>query len=219
MKKLYCLISMIGLLMIFTAPASLGQDLAGKWFQMTFSAKGYDYLWPDLIVGDANSGKVVNYYQFVYNDIWSTACPAQFFPFYELHVWYPGFGGWEYYVSEHIGPGETCYGILCPYYTKTSSDKQFVTVGHGDWLYFQGGDFTSGWANAVTILALKRKEGAITSATLKSYGCISDSGTAAGSVGGSCTIKGKLIKPDKLPEGINPAGAGPYFTVPDSCPP
>ena len=41
MKKLYCLIAIIGLSMIFTAPLAFGQDLDGKWFQVTFSAKGY----------------------------------------------------------------------------------------------------------------------------------------------------------------------------------
>lgn len=109
--------------------------------------------------------------------------------------------------------------MLCPYYQKSSADKQFVTVGHGDWLYFGGGGFTEGWANALTMLALKRKSGSVTNGTLKSYGCISDSSTALGQIFGSCTIKGRLIKPESLPAGIDPAGTGPYHVLPEPCSP
>ena len=41
MKNVYCLIAIIGLCMIFTTSLAFGQDLGGKWFQVTYSAKGY----------------------------------------------------------------------------------------------------------------------------------------------------------------------------------
>ena len=142
-------------------------------------------------------------------------------------MWYPVGGGWDYYVSDYVGPhADHCFGILCPYkedwmvYEKTFLDKQFVTIGHGDWLRFAvGGDPESGGADAVTILDIKRKNGVITSATLKSYGCASEFSTAEGGALGSCTINGKLIKPEKLPDGIPPEGVGPEFTTVDPCTP
>jgi hypothetical protein len=227
MKKLYCLIAIIGLSMIFTAPLALAQNLGGKWFQVTFSVKGYEGGSDYYSVSDQVSAKTVNYFQFVYNDLWSTACPAgytpQFYPFYEIHVWYPEGAGWNSYVSDYVGPnaGDHCYGILCPRKEawavpeKTFLDRQFVTIGHGDWLAFGGGSILEGWANAWTILDIKRDGvGAIKSATLKSFGCASE--FAGG--GGSCTIKGKLIKPEKLPSGIPAAGlGGPVFTTVDAC--
>lgn len=42
MKKLYCLVAIIGLFVISMAPLAFGQDLDGKWFQVTFSVKGYE---------------------------------------------------------------------------------------------------------------------------------------------------------------------------------
>jgi hypothetical protein len=229
MKNVFCLIAIIALCMIFTTSLAFGQDLGGKWFQVTYSAKGY--LGGDnyFSVADQVSVKTVNYLQFVYNDLWSTACPAgsnpQFYPFYEIHVWYPVGAGWDHYVSDYVGPhADHCFGILCPYKEawvvseKTFLDKQFVTIGHGDWLSFGvGGVPESGGADAVTILDIKRKDGVIKSATFKSYGCASEFSTGDGGASGSCTIKGKLIKPEKLPDGIPPAGAAPYFTAVDAC--
>ena len=229
MKNLYCLVTIIGLCMIFTAPLAFGQDLHGQWFQVTYSAKGYLSGNNYFSVADQVSVKTVNYLQFVYNDLWSTACPAgsdpQFYPFYEIHVWYPVGAGWEHYVSEYVGPhSDHCFGILCPYKEewvvaeKTFLDKQFVTLGHGDWLRFGvGGIPESGGADAVTILNIKRKGGVIKSATLNSYGCSSEFTAGDGWALGSCTIKGKLIKPKKLPDGIDPAAAAPHFTVVDAC--
>ena len=229
MKKLYCLIAIIGLSMIFTAPLALAQHLDGEWFQVTFSAKGYLAGNNYFAVGDQVSVKTVNYLQFVYNDLWSTACPAghtpQFYPFYEIHVWYPVGAGWEYYVSDYVGPhADHCFGVLCPYKEdwvvseKTFLDKQFVTIGHGDWLRFGGGGVPeSGGADAVTILDIKRQGSSIKSATFKSYGCASEFSTGAGGASGSCTIKGKLIKPEKLPNDIPQAGAGPVYTTVDPC--
>jgi hypothetical protein len=231
MKKLYCLIAIIGLFIVFTAPLAHAQHLNGEWFQVTFSAKGYLAGNNYFAVGDQVSVKTVNYLQFVYNDLWSTACPAgytpQFYPFYEIHVWYPVGAGWEYYVSDYVGPyADHCFGILCPYKEdwvvseKTFLDKQFVTIGHGDWLRFGvGGVPESGGADAVTILDIKRQGSSIKSATFKSYGCASEFSTGAGGALGSCTIKGKLIKPEKLPSGIPPAGVGPEFTTVDLCAP
>ena len=168
-------------------------------------------------VGGTDSGKTVNYYQFVYNDLWSTACPAgytpQFYPFYEIHLWYPVGGGWSSYIYGDFDAVDGCYGMLygCPNFQKTFLDRQFVANGHGnDWWNFEGGDILEGWANGTTILDIKRQGSAIKSATLKSYGCTSEFATADSTWSlGSCTIKGKLIKPEKLPDGIPPAGAGP----------
>jgi hypothetical protein len=222
MKRLYCLIAIIGLCMIFTAPLAFCQDLGGKWFKTTFSAKGYQGGTNYFEVDDKDSLKTVNYIQFVYNDLWSTACPAgftpQFYPFYEIHVWYPVGTGWEYVVSDQFGPGsERCFSIVCPYKEgwvtaeKTFLDKQFVTIGHGDRLVFG-----EGVVDAVTILDIKRdKGGAIKNATFKSYGCAIEFGEG-GSLG-SCTITGKLIKPEKLPDGLNPEGVGLVFTTVDDC--
>ena len=230
MRKLYCLVAIIGLFMIFTAPLAFSQDslgLGGKWFQITFSAKGYSYPTPydpgNLAVGGANSGKVINYFQFVYNDLWSIACPAgstyQYYPFYEIHVWYPAGSGWGYEVTGNIGPGSNCYGMVCPYYAKTYSDREFVTIGHGDWLSFGAEGSLEAGADAVTILDIKRGSAReIKSATLKSYGCASEFGAGGGASLGSCTIKGKLIKSEKLPSGIPAAGVGPQFTdAPVGC--
>ena len=223
MKKLYYLIAMMGVFMIFTVSLVSGQDLDRKWFTMTFSPKGYA-VGDDFAVGGTVSGKVVNYFQFVYNDLWSTACPAgytpQFYPFYEIHVWYPVGGGWEHALAGNIGPGEACYGILCPdgEYAKTFLDRQLVTIGHRDWLYFQGdGVIAAGYATTTTVLDIKRKGSTIKSATLNSYGCASEFETGGGWALGSCTVKGKLIKPEQLPDGLNPAGAGLHFTAVDAC--
>jgi hypothetical protein len=222
MKKVYYLIAMIGVFMICTAPLVSGQDLDRKWFKMTFSTKGY-MAGDDLAVEGKVSGKVVNYFQFVYNNLWSTACPAgytpQFYPFYEIHVWYPVGGGWEHALAGNIGPGEACYGILCPDgdYAKTFLDRQFVTIGHGDRLHFYGEGGLGNGAAVTTVLDIKRKGSAIKSATLNSYGCASEFNTGNGGSLGLCTLKGKLIEPEQLPDGLNPAGAGLYFTVVDAC--
>ena len=69
----------------------------------------------------------------------------------------------------------------------------------------------------MTVLDIKRKDGVIKSATFKSYGCASEFSTGGGGASGSCTINGKLINPEKLPDGIPPAGAAPYFTAVDAC--
>jgi hypothetical protein len=226
MKKLYCLIAIISLAMIFTATLAHAQHLDGEWFQVTFSAKGY-LAANNYGAGGPVSVKTVNYLQFVYNNHWSTACPEgstpQFYPFYEIHVWYPVHGGWEYHVSDYVGPqAEHCFGILCPrkeewVSEKTFLDKQFVTIGHGDWLRFGVGGVLGSGADATTILDIKRQGGIIKSATFKGYGCSSEFETTGGWSLGSCTIKGKLIKPEKLPDGIPPAGASPEFTTPDAC--
>ena len=215
--------------MIFTTPLAHAQHLDGEWFQVTFSAKGY-LAANNYGVGGPVSVKTVNYLQFVYNNHWSTACPEgstpQFYPFYEIHLWYPAGAGWEYHVSDYVGPqAEHCYGILCPrkeewVSEKTFLDKQFVTIGHGDWLSFGVGGVLEGCANATTILDIKRQGGAIKSATFKSYGCSSEFAAGGSWALGSCTIKGKLIKPEKLPDGI-PAGRRrrPQFTTVDLCAP
>ena len=226
MKRLYCLVLLSCFFMMFTAADVSAQHLGGKWFQVTFSVKGYEVFSEYYSVGNQVSAKTVNYLQFVYNDSWSTACPlTQFYPFYEIHLWYPVGAGWNSYVSDYVGPnaGDHCYGILCPRKEawagseKTFLDRQLVTIGHGDWLAFRGGSIIDGWANAWTVLDIKRDgAGAIKSATFKSFGCASE--FAGG--GGSCTIKGKLIKPEKLPSGIPRAGlGGPVFTTPDPCTP
>lgn len=222
MKRLFCLIAIIGLFVFFTVHVAFTQDLGGQWFKTTFSVKGNQVGNNYFSFGDKASVKTVNYLQFVYNNLWSTACPAgstpQFYPFYEIHVWYPVGAGWGLAVSEYIGPGtEYCNGILCPYKEewvaseKTFHDKQFVTIGHGGWL-----TFGEGYADAVTVLDIKRDNGGvIKSATFKSYGCTSEFGD--GWSLGSCTISGKLIKPETLPDGLDPAGIGPVFTTVDAC--
>jgi hypothetical protein len=226
MKKLYCLVVISCFCMVFTASPVVAQHLDGEWFQVTYSAKGY-LAANNYGVGSPVSVKTVNYLQFVYNDLWSTACPAgytpQFYPFYEIHVWYPVGAGWEHHVSDYVGPyAEHCFGILCPRMEdwvseKTFLDKQFVTIGHGDWLRFGAGGVLGSGADATTILDIKRQGGIIKSATFKSYGCASEFTAGDSWALGSCTIKGKLIKPDKLPDGIPEAGVGPQFTTVDPC--
>ena len=89
-------------------------------------------------VGGTVSGKTVNYFQFVYNDLWSTACPAgytpQFYPFYEIHLWYPVGGGWSSYVSGDLVMLLTVVTVcsaLRKMFEKTFLDRQFVAIGHG----------------------------------------------------------------------------------------
>ena len=48
--------------MIFTATLASGQDLGGKWFQVTFSVKGYESGSDYYSVDHQVSAKTVNYF-------------------------------------------------------------------------------------------------------------------------------------------------------------
>jgi hypothetical protein len=207
MKKMYCIIAVLGLFMFFTAPLAFGQDLGGAWFQVKFAGKGYVSNDLDASVGAKTQGNFVNYVQFVYNDLWA-------FPFYEMHVWYPTAMGWTYYFD--TGADDMLlYGA--PDWNLTFLDKQFATYGgYGtQWWYFADGEYF-GWGSANVIIDVKRKNGAVNSATLQSLGCSGEGWTNnkdTYSYGG-CTIKGKLVKAEKLPNGLDPAGNGPLYTPP-----
>ena len=224
MKKIYCLIAITGFLMVCMSQFALCQDLDGKWFKMTFSGKGSSLENDNAVGAKKASGKVVNYIQFVYNTAWSTACPGQFYPFYEIHVWYNLGMGWDYDVwqgKSDIGyyPSDNTFGFYgSPYRSKTFLDKQFVWwAGYWNWLPLQ--DRTA-WADAAIVIDIKRKDGSITTATLNGINCVAEFDATDGSYAmGSCTLKGKLIQPEDLPEGLPQTGAGPLFTDVDPCSP
>ncbi len=225
MKKLFCLITIIGLFIVFTAPLAFSQDLDRKWFKMTYSAKGY-VEGEESAVGSKASAKLVSYIQFVYNTAWSTTCPAgytpQFYPFYEIHVWYHTTSGWDLSVWQGIstlaGP-KTTYGLYgSPYHETTFLDNQFVWwAGFWNWLAFIQEEGGMIWADATMIIDIKRKNGQIISATFNAVACSTEIEASVGNVWGSCTLKGKLIKPESLPEGLDANGASPQFTNVDDC--
>jgi hypothetical protein len=219
MKKLCCLIAVLGFIMIFTVPVAFCQDLDGLWFKTTVSGKGYVDDSANYAVGGKAAAKVVNYVQFVYNSAWSTACPGQFYPFYEIHLWYPVGSGWDYeiYQGYNTFQSET-YGLYgSPYYATIFLDKQFVMwAGYWNWLPFQGRDF---WADATMVIDIKRSSGSIKSATFNSATCSSEFLTPSGWAYGPCAIKGKLLQPEKLPAGLLAAGAGTQYTAGDTCAP
>ena len=77
MRKVYSVIAVICIFMLFTAPVAFGQDLDGIWFKVTYTAKG-NIEGANEAIGQKQQAKVVNYIQLVYNDVWSTQCPGDF---------------------------------------------------------------------------------------------------------------------------------------------
>jgi hypothetical protein len=204
MKKMYCITLALGLFILLATPLAFAQDLDGKWFEVKLAQKGYIRDKLTEAVGDKVSGKYVSYVQFVYNT-------AGTYPFYEMHVYYPRDPGWNFYFESTDLNRSLIYGG--PDQNLTFLDKQFVTWGGTDkqWWYFENGDVFA-YVNAMVIINVKRKAGVVSGATLTSEGCISQVGLKTHDyVGGSCTIKGKLIKSEILPDGIDPAGFGPQW--------
>lgn len=219
MKKVCYIITVLGLFMLSTAPVAFGQDLNGKWFKTTFAAKG-NIESDNGAVGQKQQAKVVNYIQFVYNDVWSTQCPGDFYPFYEMHVWYPDGAGWSYSYGAINSDDKACYSMYgCPYQETTFLDKQFVLyTGNNNAMYFSGENVEYGDANATVTIDIKRgRDNGLKSATLTSLGCSGGFRNANGYTWGSCTIKGKKFNPEKLPEGIPPEGAARRFTIVPAC--
>ena len=219
MRKVYSVIAVICIFMLFTAPVAFGQDLDGIWFKVTYTAKG-NIEGANEAIGQKQQAKVVNYIQLVYNDVWSTQCPGDFSPFYEIHTWYPDGNVWDYDNGAINKDDEACYATYgCPYQGKTFLDKQFVFyAGSGNVLYYRGEDVQLGNSDAMMTINIKRgKNDEFKSATLTSIGCSGGFRNANGYTWGSCTIKGKTIDSDKLPEGISPEGAGVRFTIVPPC--
>ena len=123
----------------FYGPVAFSQDLDGIWFKVTYTAKG-NIEGANEAIGQKQQAKVVNYIQLVYNDVWSTRCPGDFSPFYEIHTWYPDGNVWDYDNGAMNKDDEACYGTHgCPYQGKTFLDKQFVFyAGSGNILYYRG---------------------------------------------------------------------------------
>ena len=219
MRKVFCIMAVLGMFILLTAPVVFGQDLDGKWFKVTFTAKG-NIEADNGAVGQKQQASVVNYIQFLYNDVWSTQCPFDFYPFYEIHTWYPDGDEWASTYGAINKADEACYVLYgCPYQETTFLDKQFVLYDANDnGMYLSGESVLSGNANTTLIIDIKRgRDNGFKSATLKSLGCSGGFRTADGYSWGSCTINGKSINPDKLPEGIPHEGAARRFILVPAC--
>lgn len=203
MKKIYCIIAVLGLFLLLAAPLAFAQDFNGLWFEVKLAEKGY-VQGDNAAAGDKISAKFVNYVQFVYNT-------AGTYPFYEMHVYYLRDATWYYHFA--TSDLTSCLRYGGPTWDLTFLDKQFVTFGgfNEQWWFFEN-DGQYAWVQATVISNVKRKNGAVSSTTLTSEGCIAQIPLVGGDRNlGSCTIKGKLIKPEKLPDGIDPAGVGPQW--------